>query len=145
MRPLIDMQKTKITLIAILMVVACGCASTEKEILLHPDRPEYSINLNSPDITKNLEEGKLKIWYIAKGTRSEGLHGEIEGMNISPEKGMKLQTKAGTLVYAGSWNERTQLFSRSGWLPVDLDGIYPSWAHIQSEVSTPFAPASLTP
>jgi hypothetical protein len=127
------MQKMKITLIAILMTALCGCASTEKEILSHPDHSEYSIDLNSPDIVKDLEKGKLKIWYIAKGTRSEGLHGEIEGMNISPEKGMKLQTKAGTLIYAGSWNERTQLFSMSGWLPTDLKDIHPSWKHIQTQ------------
>ena len=139
------MQKIRITLIGVLMASLCGCASTENEILLHPGSEEYSINLNSPDITKDLEEGKLNIWYIAKGTRSEGLHGEIDGMDISPERGMKLQTKAGALVYAGSWEERTQLFSRSGWLPVDLEAIYPSWKHIQSEVSTPFARPSLTP
>lgn len=134
-----DMQKIKITLVAILMAVVCGCASTEKGILLHPDRPEYSIDLSSPDITKDLEEGKLKIWYIAKGTRSEGLHGEIEGMNISPEKGMKLQTKAGTLVYAGSWNERTQLFSMSGWLPTDLKDIGMTQGH------TGFSPSFYCP
>lgn len=127
------------------MTVACGCASTEKEILLHPDRPEYSIDLSHPDITKDLGKGKLKIWYIAKGTRSEGLHGEIEGIDISPGKGIKLQTEVGQLVYRGPWNERSQLFSRSGWIPLDLEGIYPSGAHIQSEVSTPFARSSLTP
>jgi hypothetical protein len=126
-------RKIKITLIVTLMAVACGCASTEKEIILHPDHPEYSIDLRHPDITKNLEKGKLKIWYIAKGTRSEGLHGEIEGMDISPKKGMKIQTKDGTLVYAGSWNERTQLFSMSGWLPTDLKDINPSWKHIQTQ------------
>ena len=115
------------------MAMTCGCASTEKGILIHPDHPDYSVDLNSPDITKDLEKGKLKIWYIAKGTRSEGLHGEIEGMEITPEKGMKIQTKIGTLIYLGSWDERPLLFSRSGWLPVDSKDIDPSWKHIKSE------------
>ena len=132
MPSLYDMQKMKITLVTILMAVACGCASTEKGTLLHPNHPEYSIDLGNPDIIENLEKGRLKIWYIAKGTRSEGLHGEIEGIDISPEKGMTLQTEAGTLIYAGSWDERTQLFSMSGWLPADSKDIYPSWKHIQS-------------
>jgi hypothetical protein len=51
---LYDMRKMKITLITILMAVACGCASTKKEILLHPDHPEYSIDLGNPDIIENL-------------------------------------------------------------------------------------------
>jgi hypothetical protein len=121
------MQKIKIAFIAVLMAMTCSCASTGKGILIHPDHPDYSVDLYHPDITKNLEKGKLKIWYIAKGTRSEGLHGEIVGMKITPEKGMKIQTKIGTLIYMGSWSERTLLFSRSGWLPIDSKDIYPSW------------------
>jgi hypothetical protein len=127
------MQKTA-TLLAVILVAMCGCMSAKEKNLKHPNSPKHSIDLNTPDIVEDLDKGKLKIWYIAKGSRSEGLHGEIEGIEVNEKrKGMQIDSSIGPLTYCGEWNQREHLFSRSGWLPADLEGIYPSWRHIQSE------------
>ena len=140
------MQKSKITLVAVIVAAMCGCMSAKEKNLKHPNSSEHSINLNAPDIVGDLDEGKLKIWYIAMGSRSEGLHGELQGVKVNEKKkGMQIESSIGTLIYFGEWDQREHLFSRSGWLPADLEGIHPSRRHIQSEVSTPFSRPSLTP
>ena len=140
------MQKSKITLVAVIVAAMCGCMSAKEKNLKHPNSSEHSINLNAPDIVGDLDEGKLKIWYIAMGSRSEGLHGELQGVKVNEKrKGMQIGSSIGTLTYWGEWKHREHLFSMSGWLPADLEAIRPSWRHIQSALSIPFAPSSLTP
>jgi len=125
-----NMQQIRISFMAMIAVALSGCMSAKKSTLQHADSPEHSIDLKAADIVKDLDQGKLKIWYIAKGTRSEGLHGELEGVEVdSKTKGMQLESSIGTLTYHGEWNERDHSFSMSGWLPSDLIGIHPSWKH----------------
>ena len=89
-----------------------------------------TIDWDKPDII--LKDGiwELKIYYILKGTRSEGLHGIL--FNNNKDKGAgtfkeKIETDLGELIYFGKWEDRKHLFSLSGWLPKNLDPIYPSW------------------
>ena len=128
------MQKKVITALIAFILSLSGCVSSEEKPLTHPNHSTYEIDLSSPDITKKLKAGTLKIWYIAKGTRSEGLHGVLEGIEIEEKKrGMVIESSIGPLTFFGEWNEREHSFSVSGWLPSDTGTIYPSWKHIQSE------------
>ena len=97
--------------------------------LVYADRG-YGIDLAKPDIVKSAGEYKLLVYYIAKGTRSEGVHGVLvkNGEVVDAVQDQtELKTGFGVLVYRGPWEERTLLFDQSGWLPEDLTGIYPSW------------------
>ena len=128
------MQKKIIAALLAFILSLSSCTSSGEKLLTHPNQSSYKIDLNNPDITKKLKEEKLKIWYVAKGTRSEGLHGVLEGLIIEGKKnGMVIESSIGPLTYFGEWNEREHLFSFSGWLPSDTRNIYPSWNYIQSE------------
>ena len=97
--------------------------------LVYADRG-YRIDLAKPDIVKSAGEYKLLVYYIAEGTRSEGIHGVlVENGEVvdALQDQTELKTGLGILVYRGPWEKRTLLFDQSGWLPKDLTGIYPSW------------------
>lgn len=64
------------------------------------------------------EDGWELITYVLQpGTRSEGYHGVLthDGERVLGEKGQKLDTPLGTLLYRGSMQERAHLWSYSGW------------------------------
>ena len=103
----------------ILLLVPFVCSGGEKE-LVHPNNPEIRINLEAPDFIKDLGDGKLKIWGIEKGTRSEGLHGQLEGIDDPSDKVHSIQTSDGKMVYRGDWDDRPFAWSVSGWLPENL-------------------------
>ena len=64
------------------------------------------------------EDGWELITYVLQpGTRSEGYHGVLthDGERVLGERGQKLDTPLGTLLYRGSMQERAHLWSYSGW------------------------------
>ena len=103
----------------LLLSVPLAGSGGEKE-LVHPNNPEVRINLDAPDFIKDLGTVKLKIWVIAAGTRSEGLHGIIEGIDDPSDQLTSMDTPEGRIVYRGGWDERRFLWSASGWLPENL-------------------------
>lgn len=107
-------------LLQIALLLAPIICTGEVGELAHPKQPDTHINLDSPDIIKDLGNGKLKIWIIEKGTRSEGLHGELEGMEDPRATTKSLTTSSGTFVFRGDWEDRPYLWAASGWLPEDL-------------------------
>lgn len=88
--------------------------------LVHPNHPETRINLEAPDFIKDLGDGKLKIWVIEEGTRSEGLHGILQDVDDPSEQVTSMDTPEGKIVYRGDWDNRPFLWSASGWLPENL-------------------------
>ena len=87
---------------------------------------DYVLDLSKLDLILEDEGIKLKIWYVAKGTRSEGIHGVLEGFKFLNSQQDKIETSLGTLMFYGEWEQRKHLFSKSGWLPEKLEGIYPN-------------------
>jgi len=88
------------------------------------------IAVQKPDIIRKGKECELRVWYFNKGTRSEGLHGEllIAGEMIAGKKqGDSVSCDLGEFIWHGTSEDRKLPFARSGWLPKDLSGIYPSW------------------
>lgn len=75
--------------------------------------------LEDKKIKSSMAEGgwELITYVLQPGTRSEGYHGVLthEGKRVLGEKGQKLDTPLGTLLYRGSMQERTHLWSYSGW------------------------------
>jgi hypothetical protein len=95
-----------------------------------------TIRMDAPDITKSDKTAKWQMWYIAKGTRSEGLHGTITiGEKVVYGKVLKelMVVDGWGLVWHGSWDDRKQLFAKSGWLPEDIKTVSPSWQMKKAE------------
>jgi hypothetical protein len=91
---------------------------------------KHTIDPKKPDIVRKVAKTEWRMWYIAKGTRSEGLHGalSVDGAWLSGKtNGATAVTGLGEFVWHGDWDSRKLLFSKSGWLPSDLSSVYPSW------------------
>ena len=89
-----------------------------------------NIDWNKPDIQLSKGLWELKIFYIAKGTRSEGLHGVLYKNNMEKKANRlkeEIKTDLGEFIYYGDLKDRQHLFSLSGWLPKNVNSIYPSW------------------
>ena len=85
-----------------------------------------TIDLEKPDVTDHDDKVLWRMWYIFKGTRSEGLHGAIlegrtfiEGAKIGETKIINSKE----FVWCGTWDSRKHLFSLSGWLPSSEDRV----------------------
>lgn len=85
-----------------------------------------TINIEKPDLTDSDGKATWRMWYIFKGTRSEGLHGmiledrkPIEGGKIGDAKSVNGKE----YVWCGTWDSRKHLFSLSGWLPKSEDRV----------------------
>ena len=105
-------------------------ADGEKPPKAYGGGSKHVIDRNAPDLTNTGKHKEWRMWYIFKGTRSEGLHGElvINGKIRTGKKvGEKFESDDGTWIWYGAWDDRKQLFSKSGWLPEDLSTVYPSW------------------
>ena len=91
---------------------------------------KHIIVRDKPASVKSEGTSSWKFWYIAKGTRSEGLHG-ILVINGKVTHGKAIGDERDALgqkyVWYGTWDSRKTLFSKSGWLPVNLSAVYPSW------------------
>ena len=84
----------------------------------------HTIDFHKPFIiSSDTSDTEWRMWYIAKGTRSEGMHGILQ-MKKKVIHGSKLyeeKTISGRVfVWYGSWDSRKALFSSSGWLPKDV-------------------------
>ncbi|QQL44426.1 hypothetical protein [Sulfuriroseicoccus oceanibius] len=91
---------------------------------------KHVIDRNTPHLHSTGKLWEWRMWYISKGTRSEGLHGElvINGkIRTGAKTGEKFDSDGKTWIWHGAWDGRKQLFSKSGWLPEDLSTVYPSW------------------
>jgi hypothetical protein len=119
-----------ITLIAGIMSANLLAADGEKPPKAYDGGSKHVIDRNAPDLTNTGKHREWRMWYIFKGTRSEGLHGElvINGrIRTGTKVGEKFESDGGTLIWHGPWDDRKQLFSKSGWLPEDLSAVCPSW------------------
>lgn len=85
-----------------------------------PANKEHVIQPKVPDITHKVDSDELRVWYVAKGTRSEGVHGALR--------------------VEGDWVEGTEIGEsitcKSGWLPKDLSTVFPSRAEKTSRERT---------
>ena len=102
----------------------------EKPPTAYTGNSKHTINVKAPDIRQQGKWGEWKLWYIFKGARSEGFHGVLmtNDKTISGKTaGEKIKLGGRTWVWHGTWDERKDLFSKSGWLPEDIGTIFPSW------------------
>jgi len=79
-----------------------------------------TFDLGKPDLTESDKRFTWRMWFICKGTRSEGTHGVIlENRKLihGTKIGETRMVNGKAYVWCGSWDERTYLFCRSGWLP----------------------------
>ena len=120
----------------IILLLACSCSEKQPPpitgILTHPGQgyEDHEIDLAKPDVVKRKGQYELRVYYIAKGTRSEGLHGVliVNGSVVDDAVADKeMKADVGLLHCHGPWQKRKLLFVSSGWLPMDTSTISPSW------------------
>jgi len=121
-------------MVLLLATASCGGrpAAPVTGILTHPGKghDDQTVNLAQPDIVKKAGSYELRIYYVAKGTRSEGLHGVLtaNGAVVDDSVAAKeMETDVGLLRCHGPWQNRKLLFASSGWLPKDTSATTPSW------------------
>ena len=115
-------------------------ADGDKSPKSYAGKDHPTIRMDAPDVTKTDKTAEWRMWYIAKGTRSEGLHGTItiEGkVVVGKVLKEKLVVAGQKLVWYGPWDERKLLFAKSGWLPEDITTVYPSWQIKKAEQVVP--------
>lgn len=127
------MLKTQITALTLTLILSGGlpAADGEKAPKAYAGTSAHTFNASSPDLRQKGNWGEWKLWYIFKGSRSEGLHGELvtDGRTVVGSTiGEKVTLGENTWVWHGAWDDRKHLFSKSGWLPEDLSVISPSWS-----------------
>ena len=79
-----------------------------------------TFDLGKPELTDSDKRFTWRMWFICKGTRSEGEHGVIlENRKLihGTKIGETRMVNGKAYDWCGSWDERTYLFCRSGWLP----------------------------
>ena len=115
---------------ALLLLICSGALALSQENEGNKPPVSYSgpghptINMDRPDVTSVDTMGsKWCMWYIFKGTRSEGSHGilTIDDKVVHGKAIYEKMTVSGReFIWYGSWNDRKNLFSTSGWMPADL-------------------------
>jgi hypothetical protein len=93
---------------------------------------EYQRSLaeSPPDRTYRTGAWELRVVYKARGSKSEGAHGELfkDGESLATgEVGEILQTALGPLKYYGSPEDLIPTWQVTGWHFADQDLIVPSW------------------
>ena len=94
-----------------LVIASSGHAPPKND----PENQKHVIDTKKPSILKKGDSSEWRLWYIAKGTRSEGLHGALEkdGKWLYGKKnGEIVETELGNFVWHGNWDERKLLFNR---------------------------------
>ena len=84
-----------------------------------------------PDIDRRAGDYQLYIYYVSKGTKSEGIIGRLRKGDkeiIGTDIGEKIKTPFGIYIWHGAIKDRKQLWDISGWLPEEISTVYPSWA-----------------
>ena len=102
-------------------------AYAEMNATVQKNLPEPKEVQHKPDFIYKKEGWELKIWYTAKGSRSEGTFGKLyhNGKEVLPKKGgEELQTPFGKLYFVISG----PLWEAHGWRFSEEDkGPPPSW------------------
>ena len=73
----------------------------------------------------------LYVNYVAKGSKSEGVHGALyhDGVEVfGKQKGETLDTPLGKMTWKGSREKCKHLFDPSGWHAENANWMRPSWA-----------------
>ena len=120
------MRPSSLALLVVLLgLPSCATTSPEAEETTEVWRTTPS---RAPDKEILNGEWRLRIWYLSKGSRSEGQHGELwrGDRQIAPsEAGTTLVTSLGTMRDFGE--ERTVPWAVTGWHFDDESRRPPSW------------------
>jgi hypothetical protein len=127
-------QQLSAAVVLLVAAVSCGgnSGSPITGTLTRPGEgyEEQTISLARPDVVKAAGSYELRVYYVARGTRSEGLHGVLtaNGAVVDDPVGAKeMETDVGLLRCYGPWQDRKLLFASSGWLSKDTSAISPKW------------------
>ena len=97
-----------------------------------------------PERIHEKEGWKLVVYITNKGTRSQGIHGDLfyDGKKVDGKRGEAITTPLGEVYYHGSEMERAHLWDTTGWTITGKSGFFnlptqPSNSEGESETSQP--------
>jgi len=131
-------EKVSIRVVAALTVFIASCGgSAMKSGPAHAPRDmDPTTQMSQIDTTRAREqmperiyekEGwKLVVYVTNKGTRSQGIHGDLfhNGTPVSGKRGQTLTTPLGDVYYHGSEMERANLWDTTGWTISGKSGFF---------------------
>lgn len=119
-------MKSLLLLLLLLSPVVSWASDGAKPPKSYEGKGHPIIEFEKPDLVDSDGKFAWRMWYIFRGTRSEGLHGMImedqklvEGGKIGDTKSVNEKE----YVWCGTWDSRKHLFSLSGWLPKSDDRV----------------------
>lgn len=121
-----------------LVIVTCSCRIAPPQIDTHRSASAIEQFKRPADRTIAAGNSQLSIWYLQRGSRSEGQHGElrVEGKRILGEElGETRPSDLGILRWFG--DERPVLWAVSGWHFDDETRRLPSWDLEEKEPAAP--------
>lgn len=113
-------MKRMVFLLPMLTVLNAWALEGELPLKSYKGSGHTTFDLGKPELTDSDKRFTWRMWFICKGTRSEGEHGVIlENRKLihGTKLGEMRVVNGKEYVWCGSWDERTYLFCRSGWLP----------------------------
>ena len=120
-------MKKIIIFLSFFLVVGSACAQKQKPLVNHRHNIDKRQKQKQVHQIKIDENYRFTFFYIAKGSRSEGVHGELYYKGTKVAKNLDpVKTEYGIFHYHGDYMQRGNLFDTSGWLPENLREIYPS-------------------
>jgi hypothetical protein len=119
-------MKSHLLLLLLLSSLALWASDGAKPPKSYGGRGHPTIDFEKPDLADSDGKAAWRMWYIFRGTRSEGLHGVILEDRKLIEGGKTGDTKSVNgkeYVWCGTWDSRKHLYSLSGWLPKSDDRV----------------------
>lgn len=106
------------------LILAITCLANEE--VGWPRQIIISKQSLQPDSVRSSGEYQFAIYYVAKGTRSQGIHGRLIRKNaeiLGTKLEETIKTPWGIFVWHGPAQQRKNLWDLSGWLPQDIASI----------------------
>lgn len=132
-----SLEKVSIWMVTALSLFAVSCGGTAMKAG-HAPTPEnmnfsHRSQMDAPGAREQMPERiyeaegwKLVVYITNKGTRSQGIHGDLfhDGAKVYGKRGQTLTTPLGEVRYHGSEMERAHLWDTTGWTITGKSGFF---------------------
>ena len=118
-----------------LLITSCGGTAMKSKSASSPRsmNTNRQVDAYSPELREQMPERiyekegwKLIVYVTNKGSRSQGIHGDLyhDGKKIEGNRGQAIKTPLGEIYYHGSEMERAHLWDTTGWTISGKSGFF---------------------
>ncbi|WP_300666876.1 hypothetical protein [Desulfoluna sp.] len=148
-----NLNKVSLCMVTALTIflTSCGGAAMKSGLVPTPSNNEPShlsqmdtagVREQMPERIYEKEGWKLVVYITNKGTRSQGIHGDLyhNTQKVTGKRGQMLTTPLGEVYYHGSEMERAHLWDTTGWTLTGKSGFFnlpPSESSDKNETRQP--------